>query len=105
MRHSSWSAPEVATAGRDLRIAVCIDDFGLYPGVNEAALALARLGRVTAISCMVGAPRWRGEAAALAQLDPQRTDVGLHFDLTEHPLEPALRCPLPLLVARSGFRL
>jgi len=86
-------------------MAVGIDDFGLHEGVDEAALALARQGRVTAISCMVGAPRWRADAPSLAGLDPLRTDVGLHLDLTEHPLRPASRRPLPLLVALSGARL
>ena len=90
---------------RPTRIAVCIDDFGLHAGIDEAALALASLGRVTAISCMVGAPLWRAGAPALAGLDPQRTDVGLHLDLTEHPLASASRRPLPLLVALSGARL
>jgi predicted glycoside hydrolase/deacetylase ChbG (UPF0249 family) len=95
----------VATPVRPTRIAVCIDDFGLHAGVDEAALALVSLGRVTAISCMVGAPLWRTHAPWLAGLDPQRTDVGLHLDLTEHPLERASRRPLPLLVALSGARL
>jgi predicted glycoside hydrolase/deacetylase ChbG (UPF0249 family) len=95
----------VATPVRATHIAVCIDDFGLHAGVDEAALMLVRLGRVTAISCMVGAALWRADAPSLAGLDPQRTDVGLHLDLTEHPLQPASRRPLPLLVALSGARL
>ena len=92
-------------AVRDRRIAVCIDDFGLHPGVNDAALALVGMGRVTAISCMVGSPSWRTGSPSLAGLDPQYTDVGLHLDLTEHPLEPRPRWPLPMLVAASGARL
>jgi hypothetical protein len=31
------------------------------------------MGRVTAISCMVGAPLWRSGAPALAALDPDET--------------------------------
>ena len=95
----------MATPVRARRIAVCIDDFGLQAGIDEAALALASLGRVTAISCMVGAALWRTDAPSLAGLDPQRIDVGLHLDLTEHPLESASRRPLPLLVALSGAHL
>ena len=87
------------------RIAVCLDDFGLHEGVNDAALALADLGRLTAISCMVGAPAWRSGAPSLARLDPQHIDVGLHLDLTQHPLAPASHRPLPVLVALSAARL
>ena len=88
----------------DRRIAVCIDDFGLHKGVSDAALALVELGRLTAISCMVGAPAWRSGASSIARLDPQQIDVGLHLDLTQHPLEPASHQPLPLLVARCAAR-
>jgi chitin disaccharide deacetylase len=95
----------VEDAVHDRRIAVCIDDFGLHPGVNDAALTLARMGRVTAISCMVGAPLWRSGAPALAALDPDEMDVGLHLDLTAHPLAPAPGWPLPMLLALSGARL
>jgi chitin disaccharide deacetylase len=87
------------------RIAVCIDDFGLHEGVNDAAIALVSLERVTAISCMVGAPAWRSGAPSLARLGPLHIDVGLHLDLTEHPLDPAVHRPLPLLVALSEARL
>ncbi|WP_425355220.1 ChbG/HpnK family deacetylase [Ramlibacter agri] len=41
-------------------IVVCADHFGTDPAINAAALDLARMGRVSAISCMVGAPSWRG---------------------------------------------
>jgi predicted glycoside hydrolase/deacetylase ChbG (UPF0249 family) len=90
---------------RDTRIATCIDDFGLHQGINDAALTLAAAGRLTAISCMVGAPLWRTAGPALAGLDPQRTDIGLHLDLTEHPLAPGSPRPLPMLVALSSARL
>lgn len=86
------------------RIALCIDDFGLHEGVNEATLRLAALGRVTAVSCMTGAPHWRAGAARLAAASTG-IDVGLHLDLTEYPLTPGLRMSLPALVARSQARL
>ena len=48
------------------RIALCLDDLGLHAGVNAAAAALARMGRLNAVSCMVGAAHWRGAGEALA---------------------------------------
>jgi predicted glycoside hydrolase/deacetylase ChbG (UPF0249 family) len=66
--------------------AVAVDDFGLHPGVNAAALELAHAGRATAISCLVGAPCWRRDVPRLRELDPGRVDIGLHLDLTEFPL-------------------
>lgn len=86
-------------------IALCLDDFGLHQGINQAALQLANLGRISAISCMVGAPHWRAGAPRLAQLPEDRVDVGLHLDFTEHPLNPAARRPLPALIALAGARL
>jgi predicted glycoside hydrolase/deacetylase ChbG (UPF0249 family) len=85
-------------------VAICVDDFGLHGGVNQAALELARAGRVTAISAMVGAPAWVGGAAALAGLDPDRVDVGLHLDLTEYLLQMARPGSLARLVAAAYTR-
>lgn len=67
-------------------LCICIDDFGLHAGVNEAALNLRREGRVHALSCMVGAPAWAEGATALRRDSSGPTDVGLHLDLTEFPL-------------------
>lgn len=83
------------------RIALCIDDFGLHAGINGAALELARLGRVTAIACMVGAPQWRAGCTALARLDAGALDIGLHLDFTEAPLATASRQPLTALLLRA----
>jgi len=94
-----------AVSAPDKCIALCLDDFGLHQGVNQAALQLANHDRITAISCMVGAPHWRGGTARLAQLPPDRVDVGLHLDFTEHPLNPAARRTLPALIALAGARL
>ena len=93
--------PAAASARR--RIGLCIDDFGLHAGVNEATLRLAAQGRVTAVSCMTGAPQWRNGAGRLAAA--KGLDVGLHLDLTEYPLTAGLRMPLPALVARAQARL
>jgi chitin disaccharide deacetylase len=92
-------------ANHERSIAACADDFGLHQGINEAALALARRGRITAISCMVGAPQWASGASALAKLPADDVDVGLHLDLTQYPLAAAQRRSLPALIALTGARL
>lgn len=95
------TAAAVAPA-RDLRLlVVCADDFGLDAQVNEGVLQLARLGRLSAIGCMVGAPCWASGAPALRTLDAAAVDVGLHLDLTQHPLDPRVRGSLPEWIARS----
>jgi chitin disaccharide deacetylase len=86
------------------RIAVCIDDFGLHAGINEASVRLAQLGRVTAISCMVGAPQWGEGAPALQALPREQVDIGLHLDLTECPVLQGTRRSLPALIALSNAR-
>jgi predicted glycoside hydrolase/deacetylase ChbG (UPF0249 family) len=86
------------------RIALCLDDAGLHPGVNAAALELARRGRISAVSCLVGAPHWAEAAAALRGLDPVAVEVGLHLDVTEHPLDTGLRRPLNDWLVRSHLR-
>lgn len=68
------------------RIALCLDDLGLHAGVNAAAAALARLGRLNAVSCMVGASHWTEAREALAACEAAGADIGLHLDLTEAPL-------------------
>lgn len=73
------------------RIAICIDDFGLHPAVDDAILALIERGRVSATSCMVGAPAWERDAPRLnAAFDAGRVDAGLHLDFTEYPLDKAM---------------
>lgn len=70
------------------RIAICIDDYGLHPAVDDAILALVEKGRVTATSCMVGAPAWQYDAARLKEVfDAGRVDAGLHLDLVEFPMD------------------
>ncbi len=86
-----------------LDLAVCIDDYGLHPGVNEAAIALVRAGRVSVISAMVGAPAWRQGVPALLELRREQVDVGLHLDLTELPLDAAVRRPLWHWIAGAGL--
>ena len=67
---------------------LCADDYGLAPGVNRAIHALAMNGRLSAFSCMVGAPSW-AEAAADLAAPAKHCDVGLHLTLTDlAPLKP-----------------
>lgn len=85
------------------RLTLCLDDFGLHAGVNAAALELARLGRLDALSCLVGAPGWAAGQRQLEAFAPARVDVGLHLDLTDAPLRPDLRHDLPALIARAAL--
>ena len=85
------------------RIALCVDDFGLHEGVNAAVFRLAELGRVNAVSCMVGALAWRTGAAQLAALPRRLTELGLHLDLTEWPIRQSRR-RLPQLVGAAYAR-
>jgi chitin disaccharide deacetylase len=85
-------------------IAICVDDYGLHHGVNDAAIALARAGRVSAISAMVGGPAWAEGAPALKALAPGTVDVGLHLDLTEHSLPGGERRPLWHWIAGAALR-
>lgn len=86
------------------RIALCVDDYGLNDGINRAVLDLAALGRVQATSVMVGGPAWAQGVGALRALDATQVEVGLHLDLTECALHPALRYRLGTLLARAYLR-
>jgi len=82
------------------RIALCLDDLGLHAGVNAAAAALTGMGRLNAVSCMVGAAHWRDAGEALAACGTAGADIGLHLDLTEAPMRMS-RQSLPMLILRS----
>ena len=82
-------------------ICVCVDDFGLHKGINEAILTLVGMGRVQAVSCQVGGPTWIEGAKQLCELDSHGVDVGLHLDLTECPLQPEVRMSLKEVIARA----
>ena len=87
------------------RIALCVDDFGLHEGVNAAVFRLAELGRVNAVSCLVGAPAWKPAAAALAAWPRTAVELGLHLDFTECPLRLPRRRLSGLLAAAYARRL
>ncbi|MEZ5654226.1 MAG: ChbG/HpnK family deacetylase, partial [Burkholderiaceae bacterium] len=63
-------------------------------------MRLAEIERINAVSVMVGAPAWARGVGTLGGLDPVRTEVGLHLDLTAHPLM-LRRRRLPGLVAAT----
>jgi predicted glycoside hydrolase/deacetylase ChbG (UPF0249 family) len=85
--------PGPAPSGRAHARTLClvVDDLGLHRGVDDAAWRLIEMGRVHAVGCMVGGPAWRDGQVRLRGLDPRSVDVGLHLDLTEHPLGGAFR--------------
>ena len=86
------------------RVCLCVDDFGLHDGINHAVFALLRVGRVQAVSAMVGGSTWAQGARLLRQYDPQQIDVGLHLDLTECPLPPMPQRTHRQLLLRSYLR-
>ncbi|MGQ0599287.1 ChbG/HpnK family deacetylase [Aquabacterium sp.] len=77
----------IATAGAQRQLAVCVDDFGLHDGVNQAVFDLLALRRISAVSCLVDGPSWVAGATALreavGQPDAPVADVGLHLNFTE----------------------
>jgi len=64
------------------KIILCADDFGLNPSICEGVLKLARMKRLSAVSCMVNHLSFSSYASELAALRTQ-VQVGLHFNLTE----------------------
>ncbi len=97
------AAPPSPPAGR--RVCVCVDDYGLHSGIDGAALRLADLRRVHAISCLVGGKSWGVSSRSLCRFNPGGIDIGLHLDFTEAPLFGASRHSLPELIVASHLRL
>jgi predicted glycoside hydrolase/deacetylase ChbG (UPF0249 family) len=62
-------------------VALCADDYGIAPGVDDGIVALAEAGRISAISCMTVLPRWPAAAQRLPPL-AATVEIGLHFTLT-----------------------
>ncbi|KGP63340.1 cellobiose phosphorylase [Legionella norrlandica] len=61
---------------------LCADDFGLNNGITLGILKLARLQRLSAVSCIVNAKAFHTHAKELLSLKSQ-LQTGLHFNLTE----------------------
>jgi predicted glycoside hydrolase/deacetylase ChbG (UPF0249 family) len=97
-------------------LAVCVDDFGLHDGVNQAVLDLLALRRISAVSVLVDGPSWASGARALREAVGRGegpdggciADVGLHLNFTELlDTEAQSACPsLPLaaLIKASYLR-
>ena len=94
-----------AQHGRSRSICICVDDVGLHPGINIAAIRLAAMGRVHAMGCMVGGSAFRPWTRSLRRLGSDGVDIGLHLDLTESPLLRLSRRSLKPLIAASYLRL
>ncbi|OYT87060.1 MAG: hypothetical protein CFE46_12620 [Burkholderiales bacterium PBB6] len=75
--------------GADRTLCLCVDDFGLCAGIDDAVLRLNDAGTVHAVACMVGAPLWRSDGPELRSCADLET--GLHLDFTEHPLQVSRR--------------
>jgi predicted glycoside hydrolase/deacetylase ChbG (UPF0249 family) len=71
---------------------ICADDFGLRADIDEAILELCGLGRLSAVSCMVGLARCDDGAMRRLLEHQSRVDIGLHLFLTDEglPLAPSL---------------
>lgn len=70
------------TEGRQHKVIVNADDYGMDGGVDAAVLDLAERGAVTSASALVLFPGWQAAGKALARVPISR---GLHLDFTsEH---------------------
>jgi predicted glycoside hydrolase/deacetylase ChbG (UPF0249 family) len=85
-------------------ITVCVDDFGMHEGINQAALDLARRGRISAISCMVDGPAWHAGSNALKG-NAIAVEIGLHLNFTENFGQSHASVPLPKLILLAYARL
>lgn len=63
-------------------IFLCADDFGLNHGITQGILKMARLQRLSAVSCIVNASSFDVDAPHLLALK-NGVRTGLHFNLTE----------------------
>ncbi len=83
-------------------LSLCADDFALSAPVSAGILALARAGRLQAVSCMTDSPRWAEDGPLLRDLPG--VEVGLHLNFTEvlGKAEPVL--PLGQLILQSWLR-
>lgn len=63
---------------------LCADDYGLSAPVSRAILALAKSGRISALSCMCASPLWPEHGPWLREV-ADRVDVGLHLTLVDEP--------------------
>lgn len=84
-------------------ISVCVDDYGLHVGINQAALNLADMARVSAISCLVNGPAWHRGCHALKE-HADNVEIGLHLNFTEDFGQNLVCATLPKLVVSAYMR-
>lgn len=77
-------------------IVLCADDYGQAEAISQGILALVKLGRLSAVSCMVTTAYWPEHAKWLSPFHLQ-VDLGLHFNLTEG------KSTLTKLIAKALF--
>ncbi len=82
-------------------IAICADDFGIEPGVDQAIVELCQQRRLSATSCLTMAPFFAEHAVMLKGLD---VDIGLHVNFTESLGRAGVFLPLPKLIAKAYLR-
>ncbi len=87
------------------RICIAADDFGLHAGIDSAVLELAEARSIQALGCMTGGPSWPVSAKALKIPTSLQSDIGLHFDLTERPLNRAPQALRSLILESYTWRL
>ena len=87
------------------RICIAADDFGLHTGIDAAVLELAEARSIQALGCMTGGPSWPSSAQALRARTTLQTDIGLHLDLTERPLDRAPQALRSLILEAYTRRL
>ncbi|HNF91376.1 MAG TPA: ChbG/HpnK family deacetylase [Accumulibacter sp.] len=91
---SSKVKTSLVAAGK--RLAICADDFGMSAGINAGILELARLGRLSAVSCLVQGPALSEQVSLLALLP---VDIGLHLNFTEAFVRGQFCFSLPRLIS------
>ncbi len=75
-----------AEKSQSASIRICADDYGLNSSVNKGILELCHLGRLDAVSCIVGGTAFAEGAAdlvAASRRTPAPIEIGLHLTLTE----------------------
>ena len=82
-------------------VCICVDDYGLYPSINQAVIRLIELKRINAVSCLVGASAWGSWAPALMTAAKDTVDIGLHLDFIECSIDPKNRQSIAALILKS----
>lgn len=98
MTSSTLAAPIVTAGCRP--VIINVDDLGLSDAVNEAVIALGKLGRVHSTSYMSGGHIDQAHIDALKRLGIQ---IGLHLDFTGI-YNSTVKGSLPALIASSYLR-